>query len=280
MLHTFIFWLQSHRLINLVLVLAYFTFIVFMHHPLVLLSMWVEHNLSFQIYQVVVVAVFALLLMFLFYYVFRQVQKNKQHFPLGVFYLFATLLLLFIHSRFMFDSNIEVIHAFEFTFLAFLIFPFTRRFGAAILFTLPFMLIDEWYQYILLYPDWNDYFDLNDILTDTYGCGLTVVVLLLSGVKGNENIQPFWKRAEFITLAVLVVGVLVAVNSCYIAAYANEVCSNTLLVMNERMGPEPFMRPHPTHNLNFHVMKPAEGLLAITLLHLFYLGLDSFRVKR
>ena len=278
MLQKIIFWLQSRKLINLLLVFAYFVFIMSMHNPMVLLSIWVEKQLGgIESYNLIVAIVFLTVLLLLSFFVLKKLAADRKNQKLKIFYLISTVVLIIIHSRFMFDSNIEIIHSFEFTILAFLIFPLTKRFGAAILFTLPFMLFDEWYQYIILYPDWNDYFDLNDILMDTYGCGLTMIILLIFEIKGSENVKPFWQRSEFISLACLVVAVLVAIKVCFIAAYANEACSNTWLVMNERATPEPFLRAHPTHHISYHVMKPFEGLIAIVTLHLFYIGLDSFR---
>jgi hypothetical protein len=277
MLHSLIFWLQSRKLINLALVFAYFIFILFMHNPLVHLSIWVEKILSPDTYNSVVALIFLSVLLLLSFFVLKKLAADKKNQKLKLFYLISTVAAIIIHSRFMFDSNIEVIHSFEFTILAFLLFPLTKRFGAAILFTLPFMLFDEWYQYIILYPDWNDYFDLNDIMMDTYGCGLAITALMIAGVKGNENIKPVWQRPEFISLVCLVVAVLVAVNFCLITAYASEACGNTWLVMNERLTPEPFLRAHPTRHIFYHVMKPLEALVAIATLHLFYFGLDSFR---
>jgi hypothetical protein len=277
MINTFIFWLQTRRLINLVLIAGYFLFLLFMHDPLVHVSMWVEKQLSLQLYNTVVAAVFVLLVIVAGSLLLRKLLADKSNRTLKVFYLFATLLLLFIHSRFMFDSNIEVIHSLEFTGLAFLIFPLTRRFGATIFFTVPFMLIDEWYQYTVLYPQWLDYFDLNDLMTDTYGCALAMLTLMILGIKGSENVKPFWQRTEFIALASGVVVILVLVKLCIIAPYANQVCDNTRLLINHRLTEEPFWRPHPTHHINFHVMKPLEALIAIASLHLFYFGLDSFR---
>lgn len=277
MLPSVIFWFQTRKTINLLLVFAYFGFIMVMHHPMVLLSMWVEKNLYIETYNLVVALVFLSLLLLFSFFVLKKLASERRNQKLKIFYLISTVALIIIHSRFMFDSNIEIIHSFEFTILAFLIFPLTKRFGAAVLFTLPFMLFDEWYQYIVLYPQWNDYFDLNDIMMDTYGCGLTMIVLMIFGIKGSENIKPFWQRPEFISLVCLVIAVLVAVKICFIAAYANDACSNTRLVMNERIIPEPFFRPHPTHHISYHVMKPLEGLVAIAALHLFYFGLDSFR---
>ena len=250
-----------------------------MHNPVVHLSMWAENNLSLETYNMVIAIVFLSVLSILSFFVLRQLAANRTQQKLKLIYLIGTVALIVVHSRFMFDSNIEVIHSFEFTFLAFLIFPLTKRFGATVFFTLPFMLFDEWFQYIVLYPQWNDYFDLNDILMDTYGCGLTMVVLMMFGVKGNANIQPVWKRPEFISLIASVIAVLVLVKICFIATYANNACSNTWLIMNQRTSPEPFFRYHPTHHIWFHVMQPLEGLIAIVMLHLSYFGLDSFRAK-
>jgi hypothetical protein len=251
-----------------------------MHHPLVLVSVWVEHNLSIETYNTVVASVFIVVTLVLSFLLFRKLAQQVRNYKLEILYLIGTLVLLVVHSRFMFDSNIEVIHSLEFAILAFLLFPLSKRFGAAVFFTLPFMLIDEWYQYTVLYPQWNDYFDLNDILTDTYGCGLTMVGLMIMGAKGDENIRPLWKRPEFIGLLGGAILVLLLVKICFISAYANEACGNTWLVMNERSISEPFWRPHPTHHISFHVMKPSEGFIAIILLHLFYFGLDFFRIKR
>lgn len=276
MLHTFIFWLQTRRLLNLLLIVAYFLFLLFMHDPLVHVSVWVEKQLGIEVYNAVVASFFILLVVAGGAVLLRRLMADTRNRALISFYLVVTLLFLFVHSRFMFDSNIEAIHSLEFTGLAVLIFPLTRRFGATIFFTLPFMLIDECYQCKVLYP-WLDYFDLNDLMTDTYGCALAMLVLMMLGVKGSENIKPVWKRPEFIALLAGIAVILVMVKLCVIAPYANQVCDNTLLLINHRLTEEPFWRPHPTHHIDYHVMKPLEGLIAVCALHLFYFGLDSFR---
>lgn len=275
-----IFWLQTHPLINAILALGYFLLILFLHAPLVIVSIWVEHHLSIDTYNLVIEVVFVLMVLLLLYTVAQRVRINFQNLKLEMAYMILSLLFIIIHSRFMFDSNIEVIHSLEFTILAFLLFPFTKRFGAAIFCTLPFMLFDEWYQYVVLYPQINDYFDLNDILMDTYGCGLAMSLLMTFGIKGSENIQPIWKRPEFIGLLSMIALVLILAKLCLLAPYKGDSCANTWLVLNKRMTTEPWLRPHPTHPVLYHVMKPLEALIAISCLHIFYLGLDSFRQAR
>ena len=276
MLQSIQFWLQSRKLINLIFVFGYFFFILLMHDHLVQVSIAIEKTLSLVVYNTVIAAVFLSVVFVLVFVVQKKLREETKDRTLKLTYLFATITAILIHSRFMFDSNIEIIHSFEYSFLVFLIFPFTKRFGAAILFTLPFMLFDEWYQYTILYPN-LDYFDLNDIMMDTYGCGLVMIVLMCLGLKGSETVKVLWKRPETISLVTLVVCVLLAVKLCIIADYGNNVCNNTLLVMNKRTTAEPFLRLHTGHNIMYHVMKPLEALIGISVLHLFYLGLDSFR---
>lgn len=280
MLHKIIFWLQQRRLVNLLLVFAYTGFIVFMHHPMVLLSVWVEKNLSIKTYNGLVAVVVIAVLLGVFVYLAKQFSKHKENATLKLFYLFSTMLLFAVHSQFMLDSNIEMIHAFEYSILAVLIFPLTKRFGATIFFTLPFMLIDEWYQYTILYPKYDTYFDLNDILMDTYGAALTMLALMMAGVKGNENIKPLYLRPEFIFWITGIALVLCLVQAGIIAPYQNNVTGSTWLLINENNLTEPFWRFHPTHHIWYHAMKPAEGLMAIAALHFFYFGLDSLRITK
>jgi hypothetical protein len=270
-------WLAGKPVINGVMVVSYFTFIMFMHNPLVHLSMYVEGFLSLKYYNAAIAVIYSTFLITLTVLLWQYFKRYTDNMALKIAYLTTTIAIIIIHSRFMFDSNIEIIHSFEFTILAFLLFPFTRRYGAAILFTLPFMLFDEWYKYRVLYPDWNDYFDLNDVAMDTYGCALTMIVLLISGVKAEMPIKPFYKRIEFLLLAAGSAIVLLLGKLCYITPYLNSKCSNTLLVMNQRMDPEPLFRVHPTHFWMYHVMSPAEGFVVIVVIMLFFFGLDSLR---
>ena len=269
-------WLRARPVLNIILVFGYFIILLFMHKPLAQLSLDYESRISIQVYNHMVEAVYVVFIICVIALVIRFLKKNPDNTGLKLTYLTLTIGAVVIHSRFMFDSKIEVIHSFEFTFLAFLIFPLFNRFGAAVFFTLPFMLFDEWYQYIFLYP-YLDYLDLNDIVMDTYGTGVAISLLMIIGVKGAQHVEPLWKRPELRVLVAGSAAVLIAVKLCYIAPYGNEICGNTTLIINQSLSSEPFMRLHPTHHSWFHVMKPLEAFIAITTLHLFYFGTDSFR---
>lgn len=272
-------FLRQHPVLNTALVLGYFVFILLMHNPLVHLSIWVEAHLSLALYNKVTIIIYLITLFTLAFTLRSRLRLHPQNLPRKVFYLFSITLLIALHARFMFEKNIEIIHSLEFTILAFLLFPLAGTFGGAVFFCLPFMLIDEWYQYIYLYPDWNDYMDLNDIVMDLHGAALMMLGLMIAGITAFQTTQPLWKRREFVGLILLLLLVIGALSTCYLAPYADTACSNTVFLFNEHPGPEPFFRISAGSGTSFHVMKPYEGIVAITAVVLFYFGLDGYFFK-
>jgi len=208
---------------------------------------------------------------------FTQLKEHTGNRNLKIVYLLATLTLIVIHFRTMLEMNIEIIHIFEYPFLVLLLFPLTKRFGASVLFTVPFMLLDEWHQYVVLYPDYVNYFELNDVVMDINGCGLAMITLLICGVNGSEKVAPFWKRPEFISLCVALATIFIATKACLLAFYEADQCGNTVFVFNRIHETPTFWRQYPGRDVIYHVMQAVEGIMAITVLVLFYFGLDSFR---
>jgi hypothetical protein len=270
-------WLAAHRFINVLLITAYFLFIYYMHDPVVHLSVWVMNFFTLAVYNKVVIAVIILFLILFIAFLASQLKAHRDNLKLKLIYLFITLTLIVIHFHIMFEMNIEIIHIFEFPFLALLLFPLTRRLGATLFFTIPFMLLDEWHQYIVLYPATVDYLELNDIVMDIYGAGLAMTALLICGLKGEKKVKSLWTRTEFISLVACMLLIVIAVKLCFVSVYAAGKCDNTLLVLNRIPGAQNFWRQFPGRDVIYHVMQPVEAFIYIPLLTLFYFGLDSFR---
>jgi len=270
-------WLQNHRAVNLLLILVYFLFIYYMHDPVVHLSIWVMKAMSLPVYNEVVVVIVLLLLVLFIAVIAGQFRKYKNNGLLKVGYLLFSVVIILIHFCTMFEMNIEVIHVFEYPVLAILIFCLTQRFGAAVLFTIPFMLMDEWHQYIVLYPSYVDYFEFNDIMVDTYGCGLAMVTLMICGVKGELPVSSFWKRPEFVFLILALIALAIAIKTCFFAVYEADKCSNTWLVLNRINEIPTFWRKYPGRDVVYHVMQPIEAIISISGLAVIYFGLDSLR---
>ena len=206
----------------------------------------------------------------------KTYSENRLH---KLVFLLLCLSFIILHFNIMFEMNIEIIHVFQYSILAFLLFPLTRRFGAAVCFAIPFMLVDEWNQYINLYPGFVQYFEFNDVILDINGCGLAMISLYLAGVRGEENMKPLWKRPEFILLFVGAIATAMALQTCFISLYAADKCNNTWLVLNIVPEAPAFWRKFPGRDVVYHIMQPLEAIISIGVLATFYFGLDSFRVN-
>lgn len=270
-------WLSAHRIVNLLLILCYFYFLFSMHVPFANLSVRVMLAMSLPVYNTVVMAVSITLLILFVALMAFQLRKYPDERTLKITCLLITIACIILHFRFLFEMNIEIIHVFQYSILAFLLFPLTRRFGAAVFFAVPFMLIDEWHQYRVLYPGFVEYFEFNDVMIDIYGCGLIMVALMICGVKGAAPVRPIWRRSEFIFLLVSLIAVTIAIHSCFIALYEADSCANTWLVLNRIHQPVTFWRKFPGRDVVYHIMQPLEAIVAISAFSLFYFGLDSFR---
>lgn len=271
--------LEKRRILNLLLVSGYFIFIFLMHVPCAKLSVFVEHHLTLPVYNKVVIAVSLSLLPVYLLLIFRGIKKHTDNRAHKIIYLLLTLSFIILHFNIMFEMNIEIIHVFQYSILAFLIFPLTRRFGAAVCFAIPFMLVDEWNQYINLYPGFVQYFEFNDVILDINGCGLAMITLYIAGVKGAENMKPLWKRPEFILLVAELVVIAVLVQVCFVSLYAADKCPNTWLVLNIVPEAPAFWRKFPGRDVVYHIMQPLEAIISIAVLAVFYFGLDEFRKK-
>lgn len=264
-------FLEKHKALNLFLVFVYGTALIFFHNFFVQLSVAAMNKLSLGVYNKLVLITSictgaAALLLFVFY-----LLKNTENRVWKSVYGLVTLLLIGLHYAFLFEMNIEIIHAVEFAFLSLLLFPLTCSFGASVVFTLPFIFVNEWYQYTVLYPHYIHYFEFNDVVVDLLGCGLAMIMLWMAGKKaysmGNMN------KYALIFLAGLNILFCVLLLSCVLAQYPTEECNNTFLVLNKLENPHLFWQTHYFGQV-YHVMKPVEGWIAINILCLFFTSMD------
>jgi hypothetical protein len=278
-LNTAVAWLQAHWIINIALVIGYALFILLAHKAFVQHSIWVMNALTLPVYNGVVAGIagcFGVLFVLL---MLSYLRINNPERPRKLFYLIAILLLLVVHHNFLFEMNIEVIHAMQFAVLGFLLFPFTQRFGAAIAMGIPIMMLDEWYQYRVLYPDYVQYFDFNDILMDILGCALLFCGMWIVGVRTKPVPQPIYRRPEIILMSALSVAILGAMFTCTIAFFPENECLNTWLVLNKLPNPIIFWQAHPFTGRIYHAIPPMEGMAVILGISLFFLGMGDQKEK-
>lgn len=257
------------------LVTAYGAFICFMHDPLVKVSVVIMNTLSLPVYNKTVAGISGIMALLLLMYSAHSIYNNRSRLGVKAFYLVTTLTLMLVHFRTMFEMNIEIVHSLEYTILAFLLYPLAGRYAAAIIFAVPFMLLDEWLQYRVLYPTYVEYFEFNDIMMDIYGCAMMMLLLLISGVALQKKAVHIWNRKEYWLLGFTLIACFFAWQVCFIALYKSQQCENTWLVLNRIEGIQTFWRQYPGRDVIYHVMQPVEAFFTIPALLLFYFGLDG-----
>lgn len=273
MVMNFINWLKQHKVLNLVLVFLYGFLLIFFHDFFVHLSIDMMNGLSLPVYNKLVlvisicggVAVFVSLL-----YMLYKTNENRNR---KLFFLLLTSLLIALHYKFLFEMNIEVVHVIEFAVLSVLLFPLLSSFGASVAFTLPFIVVNEWYQYVVLYPSYILYFEFNDIVIDLLGCGMAMIFFWIAGVKPDNNQTAIFKRPEVILLVAFNFLFVVLITTCVFTFYPEGKCDNTFLVLNQLQNPNLFWQTH-VFGAVYHVMKPMEGLVAVNFVCLLFTLMD------
>jgi len=231
--------------------------------------------LTLPVYNMVVGAITVSLGLAFVGFLFFFLREKSPDRPLKVFYLAAILLMLVLHHFLLFEMNIEVIHAALYAGLALLLFPFGRRFGAPLVYALPIMFLDEWYQYQVLYPSYVEYLELNDIVIDLLGSALVLCGLWIIGVRDRPVAKPFPLRKEGMLLVGMATMVVFLLVSGLVVRFPDEATARTLLVMSRLADPLEFWRVHGFTGRTYHVLPPIAGLFVILGLTLLFQGMGS-----
>ncbi|MGE0635925.1 MAG: hypothetical protein AB7G44_09525 [Bacteroidia bacterium] len=270
-------WLKHRKALNILLVFIYGVSLIFFHDFFVRLSVDAMNNLSLPVYNKVVLFVSlcgGVMVLASLLYMLYKTTKNRNR---KLFFLLATSLLIALHYKFLFEMNIEVVHVLEFTLLSVLLFPLLGSFGASVAFTLPFIFVNEWYQYVVLYPGYIQYFEFNDVVIDLLGCGMAMVFLWIAGVKPEQK-SAFWQKPEFVFLLSVNLLFLLLIATCLLTFYPEGRCPNTFLVLNQLKNPHLFWQTH-VYGAVYHVMKPLEGLVAVNFVFLLFSRMDFVAQK-
>ncbi len=273
-------WMAQRKGFNLCIVAVYSIFILFMHDPMVNLSVLVMNYFTRQVYDVIIGAVAFVLLAGSIYYFIKKLTEFRQATELKIGYLITVVSLLFLHSQVHFVMNIELIHTAEFGIMAILIFPLTKRFGDTAFYTILLGTVDEWFQYQVLYPEKSDYFDFNDLVTNLLGAGFALVLLYAAGVnnKSYPSKSAWYKSPVLYITAILAFFTGALFKLSLIQTYAGS--ENAWLVLNKADGPEEYWRNLTGSEIVYHVMPPLEGVALIALLLALFFMLDVYARKQ
>jgi hypothetical protein len=269
-------FLHRNKLFTGLLIVAYSLAIILLHDTFVNISIVVMNKYSLPVYNDLVRNLFGGVGIMVFLFLLIKTVHATNRVKLLI-YLFSIAFFIGLHASFLFEMNIEIIHAIEFAVLALLMFAFTGRFGAAVVFCIPVMLIDEYRQYMVLYPQYTLYFEFNDIVMDVLGCGFAMITLKIFGVEFSSTSHTiFYKRSEFIFLSSFLFLFLALLLTCVFSSHINTACSHTIFPLSRLENPELFWQTHAFTKAKYHVLSPISGAIILTGLCVFFLGLDGY----
>ncbi len=173
-----IHWLSARRPLTAALAVTYFVTFMLAHDLMQRPAYWAQGQLSHQTWNALVTSVSLPILATLCVVLFLRVRHHARR-GVALFYLAVSVASAVISFRTLLVMNIEVVHFPHYAILAVLLFPMTSRHVDTILLATMAGLVDEGYQYYVLYADRGIHFDFNDVILNTLGAGYGLVFILV-----------------------------------------------------------------------------------------------------
>ena len=275
----FISRLAGHKAFNGLLVFLYSCFLIFLHDPAVKHVVAFKNEIGLQVFNRYTAIVSGVILVMLLGLLLRGLVKIPAFRTLKIALTGLWLAFLLVHWFMMLEMKIEIIHAFEYALLAMLIYPLFNRFAPALVFSLPVMITDELYQYLHLYPNYVEYFEINDIVLDMLGAGLGLILIWILGTSPQAFKKQAFKKPEIISLVLFNLLVILGFISGLFARIPAEAGENTIFIFNRLKSPFQFWQEHPFNEVTYHVIQVFEGLVIINILILLFIALDGITAK-
>ena len=256
-------WLSSHRLGALILVMLYFSVVIFPHE-------WVGVNINAAFssmprgsYDLIILILCLILLLFLALFFRKKLLVHPQKKGL-LLYFGLTLFFIFLVNSFLFVINIESVHYVQYGIGAILLFGLIGHYYSVLFIAFLVAIFDEGYQYFYLSPHRTDYFDMNDIITDFLGAAFGLLLLKTLSVKEWGNGERKMKNGFYIPLIIFVLAVMISLSTTLLSIFPSN--DKFMLVRNLQDGFWTTVPPEVT----FHVTGPIEGTLILIGLFIVY----------
>lgn len=215
----------------------------------------------------------SLLIMFCGTSIWLYTRAHASDRRLLITYVFVTAAFIAICINMLFVINFEGVHFVQYALFAVICFQLNSSYFRTMFWTVLAGAMDELYQYIWLAPERTDYYDFNDVVINTVGAGIGLIV-----IRTLQRPTILFSFSDFIGSIEMYVsiGIIVSVGLGLITGIFS-------------YGPDPdaifcFMKVDDIGFWKvdrkvywFHVIKPIEGVVITGLLVLFYTGLESGR---
>jgi len=265
--------------LTLILILLYSIAILLSHDFLVQISVKVMLSMGLENYNRLISGIAGMSFVSLLLFVVTEYFKNDGNKVSKLLFLFLVISSLLVHYFFLLEMNIEIIHAFAYSPLIFLFFALFKRFSAAIIFSIPIMLIDEYYQYQILYS-YVEYWELNDVLLDILGGLFILAILYISNIKVEVPKIPIYFLPEFMLLKTMLIFFVIATVTGFFSIHHNLNESHTIFEMSRIANPDDFWHIHGYTKAKYHILKFLEAAILFTLIGLSLIFFDRKFLKQ
>ena len=273
-------FLHKRKKLTFSLMILYSFLIIKLHDPLVNVSVFVMKRMSIQGYNTFISSLALTALLSLIFILFVQLRKHQNLLQLKLNLLVSIISILLIHYVYLLEMNIEIIHAFAYGGLVVLFFAFFKRWAAAVIFSIPVMLLDEWNQYINLYPTYVEYWELNDVLLNMLGQIFVLCFLFSLNISHKKSSCEWFKKPEFFMLVFLVLFFTLFTALGFFSTHQIYSTDTTIFNMSRLQNHEVSWHIHGLTKKVYYILTPKEALLTFTFLCTLLIFLDEVVLRK
>lgn len=273
-------FLHEHKKLTFSLMFLYSFLIIKLHDPLVNASVFVMKRMSIQGYNIFISILALTSLLSLIAVLIVQLKKHQNLLQLKLILLVSIISILLIHYVYLLEMNIEIIHAFAYGGLVVLFFAFFKRWAAAVIFSIPVMLLDEWNQYINLYPTYVEYWELNDVLLNILGEIFVLCFLFSLNIFPNKTNYVWYKKPEFLMFVFLVFSFTLFTTLGFFSTHQIYSTDTTIFNMSRLQNHDVSWHIHGLTKKVYYILTPKESLFLFTVICFLLIVLDEYLLRK
>lgn len=265
----------KNKLVTASLSLSYFLAVVLPHEEVGKMINSFFSNYSRSTYNLVISLIVLTLSAILFWILLPSLRCHRE--PKKMYgYLVVSAVLVFLCFNVLFVVNVEAVHFIQYAILAILLFPLSRSCSVTMSLAVLAGGLDELYQYLVL-DNTNFYYDFNDVLLDTIGAGMGLLVLKIRHAETVAYSHQWYKHPGFL-LSVGIASVLLVAGLLGHFSINTRPLDPAFFTLFKK-APDGFWHFPPGPIVKFHILRPVPGLIIIYATAYFYSLLDRIEPR-
>lgn len=269
----FISLLSSRKCLGFIVLVAYYVAVVLPHNEVGSAINASFASFSRGTYNAIVAVGFAIISLLAVYYAYKQIPTVVSN-RTAIVYLSVMALLVFLCFTLLMVINIEAIHFIQYAILAIFLYALLGNYQDVLVWAVLLGALDEAYQYLIL-ENSSFYYDFNDVVLDTVGAAIGLLVLRFTNNRLARNAKRLWyKRPVFyvpITLGLVLL--ILYFTGHFSTNYISE--PPAYFTLFQRSPPAGFWFYPMGPYARFHILTPIPALIIIGSIVLIYSRLEK-----